>query len=368
MNTIFTHVHHDSQQRLFEALRRISEENEEQMSFKAVSQNALDHSALYSDEPLLSDSGFVSPTSKDDRSDLTGLALEFQDTSDTSLSFDPLSIVSYDERLQVDRNGTRVAENATETSLLPMSLLSGLSTSANMCTSSPIPCTKDSPARAAVFAAAVTAAMIMERPDGAGKRPRSTSPETVDEEIFDGDDTDENDMDEADDILTNPSPDISQSTFTFDSDSGSMGGSPRTVLPTRKIPQDILPPLGRNARFNQQASHPTTGRMSLGITVPRNSSRVTAHRASAQGKVPSVSDAQKCPSAEIDSSPSAILSRKRRAEAMERFRRKKAVRCYGRRVRYQIRKRIATTRPRVNGRFARRADAESKAKATTVAQ
>lgn len=50
--------------------------------------------------------------------------------------------------------------------------------------------------------------------------------------------------------------------------------------------------------------------------------------------------------------------RKRRAEAMERFRRKKAVRCYGRRVRYQIRKRIATTRPRVNGRFAKRSDVE----------
>lgn len=51
--------------------------------------------------------------------------------------------------------------------------------------------------------------------------------------------------------------------------------------------------------------------------------------------------------------------RQRRAEAMERFRRKKAVRCYGRRVRYQIRKRIATTRPRVNGRFAKRSDLEA---------
>lgn len=51
--------------------------------------------------------------------------------------------------------------------------------------------------------------------------------------------------------------------------------------------------------------------------------------------------------------------RKRRAEAMERFRRKKAVRCYGRRVRYQIRKRIATTRPRVNGRFAKRSDLDA---------
>lgn len=48
--------------------------------------------------------------------------------------------------------------------------------------------------------------------------------------------------------------------------------------------------------------------------------------------------------------------KQRRAEAMERFRKKKAMRRYGRRVRYQIRKRIATTRPRVNGRFARRSD------------
>lgn len=57
------------------------------------------------------------------------------------------------------------------------------------------------------------------------------------------------------------------------------------------------------------------------------------------------------------SKDAALLSvRQRRAEAMERFKRKKALRCYGRRVRYQIRKRIATTRPRVNGRFARRSD------------
>lgn len=55
----------------------------------------------------------------------------------------------------------------------------------------------------------------------------------------------------------------------------------------------------------------------------------------------------------------AISCRQRRAEAMERFRRKKAVRCYGRRVRYQIRKRIATTRPRVNGRFAKRCDLDA---------
>lgn len=58
-------------------------------------------------------------------------------------------------------------------------------------------------------------------------------------------------------------------------------------------------------------------------------------------------------------------ARQCRAEALVRFRRKKAIRCFGRRVRYECRKRIATTRPRVNGRFAKKTDVDTtKAKAT----
>ncbi len=56
-----------------------------------------------------------------------------------------------------------------------------------------------------------------------------------------------------------------------------------------------------------------------------------------------------------------IIERARqcRAEALVRFRKKKAIRSFGRRVRYECRKRIATTRPRVNGRFAKKSDIEA---------
>ncbi|KAJ8907073.1 hypothetical protein NDN08_003555 [Rhodosorus marinus] len=42
-----------------------------------------------------------------------------------------------------------------------------------------------------------------------------------------------------------------------------------------------------------------------------------------------------------------------RQEALERYRRKKANRCFKKKIRYQCRKRIASDRPRVGGRFAR---------------
>lgn len=368
MNTIFTHVQNENQQRLFEALRRISEESDEHGGSKPFPPHMLDNSALYSEEFLLSDSGFVSPISKDDNSDITGMALDFQDTPDTSLSFDPLCAASYDERLQVDRNGTKVAEDVTATAILPMSLLSDLSGSIGMYTSSPIPCPQDAPANAAVFAAAMTAAMIMERADASGKRPRSMSPETADDDYLGDNDTDENDMEETYDIITESSSDNSETTFHMSADSSVVGGSPRSVLPTRKTPHEVPSPLARNGRYNQQTSRPTTGRMSLTGTFQRNSSRAPVRRGGTSPRVPDVQEMKACSSGNVDSSPSAILSRKRRAEAMERFRRKKAVRCYGRRVRYQIRKRIATTRPRVNGRFARRADAESKAASTAARQ
>ena len=86
------------------------------------------------------------------------------------------------------------------------------------------------------------------------------------------------------------------------------------------------------------------------------SASLSASVSLAKARKPSLSDKQITPV--LSESDHGDVCRKRRAEAMERFRRKKAVRCFGRRVRYQIRKRIATTRPRVNGRFAKRCDAE----------
>lgn len=83
----------------------------------------------------------------------------------------------------------------------------------------------------------------------------------------------------------------------------------------------------------------------------------TVTRAENQGAVSPRAQPQRARGGKGMSKDESVSSvRQRRAEAMERFRKKKAMRRYGRRVRYQIRKRIATTRPRVNGRFARRSD------------
>lgn len=49
-------------------------------------------------------------------------------------------------------------------------------------------------------------------------------------------------------------------------------------------------------------------------------------------------------------------ARQCRAEALVRFRKKKAIRSFGRKVRYECRKRIATTRPRIRGKFAKKSD------------
>lgn len=52
-------------------------------------------------------------------------------------------------------------------------------------------------------------------------------------------------------------------------------------------------------------------------------------------------------------------ARQCRVEALVRFRKKKAIRSFGRKVRYECRKRIATTRPRIRGKFAKKSDLEA---------
>lgn len=52
----------------------------------------------------------------------------------------------------------------------------------------------------------------------------------------------------------------------------------------------------------------------------------------------------------LESLPTRLWTRK---EALERYRQKKARRCFKKKIRYHCRKRIASDRPRVGGRFAR---------------
>uniref|UniRef100_A0A7S1T940 CCT domain-containing protein n=1 Tax=Compsopogon caeruleus TaxID=31354 RepID=A0A7S1T940_9RHOD len=47
-----------------------------------------------------------------------------------------------------------------------------------------------------------------------------------------------------------------------------------------------------------------------------------------------------------------------RAEAIKRFRLKRAARCFKKKIRYECRKKIAASRPRVGGRFAKKSDLE----------
>lgn len=361
MNMTSIRVQSENQQRLFDALRRISDNNDDGGDLKASSHSIPGHSTLFSDSHLLPVSGFDSSVSAGDHSDPAGITLDFQDTSDSTLSYDPISTVSHELPLQVDHNGKKVGEHSSASAWVPASALSDLSRSLAMSTCSSVQCSPRSPASATVFAAAVTAAMIVDRPDGSPKRPRSPSSESVDEDYLGDDDTDGHNVDEADDDTTDTSSDDSEDVYYEGPGPNSeTRGSPRTVLPLFKPPLSLPSSVPQSRSFIQQISQSTIGAPSL-VAVATPQSRTVTNREESVTQVSGLGrEAVRLP-VDIESSRNVVLSRKRRAEAMERFRRKKAVRCFGRqRVRYQIRKRIATTRPRVNGRFARRADAEPK--------
>eukprot|EP00180_Rhodochaete_pulchella_P002332 Plantae.Rhodophyta-Rhodochaete_pulchella.ctg35355.p1 GENE.Plantae.Rhodophyta-Rhodochaete_pulchella.ctg35355~~Plantae.Rhodophyta-Rhodochaete_pulchella.ctg35355.p1 ORF type:complete len:214 (+),score=25.35 Plantae.Rhodophyta-Rhodochaete_pulchella.ctg35355:119-760(+) len=55
-----------------------------------------------------------------------------------------------------------------------------------------------------------------------------------------------------------------------------------------------------------------------------------------------------------------------RAAAIKRFRAKKAARCFDKRIRYECRKKIAASRPRVGGRFAKKADLQRIASLSSI--
>lgn len=359
------HAQSENQQRLFDALRLISDKNDDVGDLKASSHSMPDHPTLFSDNHLLPSSGFDSSVSAGDHSDPAGITLDFQDTSDSTLSYDPINTVPHERPLQVDHNGARVGEHSSSSAWVPSSAISDLTRSLAMSTCSSVQCSPRLPASATVFAAAVTAAMIVDRPDGSPKRPRSPSSESVDEDYLGDDDTDGHSVDEADDDTTDTSSDDSEDVY-YEGANSEMRGSPRTVLPFFKPPLSIPSAASHSRSFNQQISQSTIGPPSLAAVAASPSRTVTNRdesvlQASGLGR-----EAVRLP-VDIESSQNVVISRKRRAEAMERFRRKKAVRCYGRqRVRYQIRKRIATTRPRVNGRFARRVDAEPKGNSNSM--
>lgn len=350
MNLAFLRAEGENQQRMFEALRRISEEVRESSHVKLESHAMPDHDSFF-DSDMLSASHFPSSAIPGEPAvPIDCLSIEFEG-SESAFSFEPMSIVN-DQTLQVDHNGTKVGGHSLSSAWVPSSIFSDTPRSVSMSATSSIGhYANRSTGSPSVFAAAVTAAMIVDHPDSVPKRPRAPPSESLDEDedYLGDDDTDGQNVDVADDNTTEASLDLDLASSPVMT-SPVVNHSPRSIITSFKGPENVrsFPEL---APRQAPDSRPRSSRFcQTPVTIPQ------AQTVLSQKKTNQEATAFKSPF--IDMSRNALLSKKRRAEAMERFRRKKAVRCYGRRVRYQIRKRIATTRPRVNGRFARRADAE----------
>lgn len=299
---------------MMDALRCITEDSNAAASLDIFASSILDDRTLFNSPPFLSTSDLSTDC----------LSLDFNH-SDPTLSYTHLStsdVPSSETPFQVDHTGAKVTPHEPSSAWLPSTLTTDVPRSVSMCTSSSTAkYTPSSPACATVAAAAVTAAMIVVRDDVVLKRPRSPASDSTD------DSSTEASLNDSED----PCSPRSVSTFVKD--------------PLASVPQSYK---SAEHRIPTSQSIPPTPQISSTVNPTKDTSPLHI-RSSSQAD---------------DTNASA--SKKRRAEAMERFRRKKAVRCYGRRVRYQIRKRIATTRPRVNGRFARRTDALEQAGSKTA--
>lgn len=222
-----------------------------------------------------------------------------------------------DKPLQVDSTGAEVLDLNSASSWANRPQNSPKSSSFAISVSS-VTTTEhsSSPAKATVAAAAITAAMIIVPDEENMKRPRSPF-ET--EALTETEHT----------VLTTSVSPLSPRSISFSQSDNGIKFKDVKVKVEDEI-SAIVPP-----------------QMSLSKQSSRVSSSILpniSHKTSTLGETKS----------------DASVTKKRRAEAMARLRQKKAVRKGGKRVRYQIRKRIATTRPRVNGRFARRCDAKDK--------
>lgn len=367
MKIVSNSLQRDNQKRLFEALCRISDENSEQRTIDQVSHLMPDHSGFFPAIPALSQAQLATSNNAADLCVESDFSLSAYGHSDTALAYDAAASALADVPLQVDHCGTRIVESLS-CAWIPKPVLSDTSWSgsASACSYTDQGSQLQT-ANATVFAAAaVTAAMIVDRAESAAKRPRSS---TVDAEDDDSEDdcheTTENCKD-ADDNATEASLDESECALDCIVSSHDMNKSPKAV---QDFPQFSLKPttVHRACNLLDSCSKPASIDQDLAtelINKPIDDPSNPPVDFMSLADAPNQDSVLPQVSAGVDTQRSPMLSRKRRAEAMERFRKKKAVRCFGRKVRYQVRKRIATTRPRVNGRFARLADAEVHAPST----
>lgn len=316
MNGLATKRNRENERRLLEELERISSDKHRPTFLP---------DSMFNQESFDYGSPMLSGLNLDTEAHESGLALDLNGTGPTSAfaDFDP-----HPASVQVDHTGKMLD--------FPSSAWLGSTVSSfpgSACVSSSSS-SVDKPAgalNACVAAAAVTAAMIVIPENNSLKRPRSSSSlSSRAEEVPDQ---------HTDDSLSSTS-DQSQDPV-----------SPRNVQGFRSTQ---APELLKIQNAKQQGLNVAAGALpNKGLTLRPNSTKITP------------SETKPSTSTTTNAASDAESKRKRRAEAMERFRRKKAVRSYARRVRYQVRKRIATTRPRVNGRFARRIDAINHAAKTT---
>lgn len=308
MNCLAINRNRENERRLLEELERISSDKHRP--------NLLPDSVL-NQESFSYDSPMLSSLSLDTDAHESGLALDLNVTGSTSAFADfdtqPASV-------QVDHTGKMLDFSA---SAWLGSTVSSFPGSACVSSTSSSVDKAGGALNACVAAAAATAAMIVIPENNSLKRPRSSSSLSSDAEQIPEQQSDDS--------------------MSITSDQNEDPVSPRSV---QGFGNTHAPGLFKSQTAKQQGLTIATGALPKpGLTLRASSTKTTPSetKRSSFMTTQAVSDAES--------------SRKRRAEAMERFRRKKAVRSYARRVRYQVRKRIATTRPRVNGRFARRIDA-----------
>lgn len=362
MNFSALRAQRDTQKRFFEELCRLSSDD----TPNATSLLHQPSTHLLPDHSFFSDSLLPSPNlSLVDSAPPFSTGAEFgaiglYDHPDSSLEQYSVNNPTPDPTLQVDHCGEKV-EEPSASSWIASTVLpdQAYSPPPSVCSSS-VQNQADNPVHASMFAAAVTAAMIMDRADNVPKRPRTPAVELAEEAYesdLSDDEADGNEPD-GDDNATEASMDYSEHAHTDERVLGEVQDrSPRSVSSFPNGQQRVATGLKVCRLAPTVIPQPMTTRTKA---TPKTSvqpeKKVLVHLDGFSG------NSQTPMAINIGySSHNSAITRKRRAEAMERFRKKKAVRCYGRKVRYQIRKRIATTRPRVNGRFARREDAEEHA-------
>lgn len=314
----------ENQNRLMKELERLSEDYHAFTPNNNLSPSPLRQTSFQ--PPFQSP---LSYCSDDTQRNLTDISLQFQlETPHSQLSYQPNSDCDplLHHPVQVDHNGTKVSQLSACSAYVPFFTFQPTLNSGSISSSSSSSSVDKHTLSPSPSAAYLSNLLVKDEP--VLKRPRSASP-------------------------TNPLSPMEVDSYTdthLSIDDPDDPASPRSISAFAKQGSQAAKTLAKRKEF---AKHIST--LSMPGTNPIQPSAPTVKSQA----VPIEEQRKLLITVSLDAPRDAATCKKRRAEAMERFRRKKAVRCYGRKVRYQIRKRIATSRPRVNGRFARRCDAES---------